>query len=153
MWRASDELFKYCIAPQEIARYLSATALSLLCAAMKRSNQMIGSIGEDHVVDHFTATGHEIIDRNWRVREGEIDIITCDRHRTFHFVEVKTRTSLAYGHPFEAISQQKAHRLQRLALAWLATHGELGAEYQIDVAAVLISSDGELVLEIRENVL
>lgn len=114
---------------------------------------MIGSIGEDHVVDHFTATGHEIIDRNWRVREGEIDIITCDRHRTFHFVEVKTRTSLAYGHPFEAISQQKAHRLQRLALAWLATHGELGAEYQIDVAAVLISSDGELVLEIRENVL
>jgi len=97
--------------------------------------------------------GHEIMDRNWRVREGEIDIVSMSTDGTFHFIEVKTRSSLAFGHPFEAINKDKAHRMQRLALAWLATHGCLGCEYQIDVAAVLVQPDGRLSIEYREKLL
>ena len=70
-----------------------------------------------------------------------------------HFIEVKTRSSLAFGHPFEAINKDKAHRMQRLALAWLATHGCLGCDYAIDVCAVLISTDGTHTLEYRGGIL
>jgi putative endonuclease len=71
----------------------------------------------------------------------------------FSFVEVKTRSSVAFGHPFEAINRDKAYRMQRLALAWLATHGCLGCEYQIDVAAVLIKANGSHEIEYREKLL
>ena len=88
-----------------------------------------------------------------RIREGEIDIIALQPSGVFAFVEVKTRSSLAFGHPFEAINRDKAHRMQRLALGWLATHGCLGCEYQIDVAAVLIAPDGSHSIEYRANLL
>lgn len=120
---------------------------------MKRSHKEIGQFGEDYVVNHLATAGHTVLDRNWRIREGEIDIVTIDCNGGLHFVEVKTRTSVAYGHPFEAINPTKAHRLQKLALAWLATHSCLGRDFSIDVAAVLVLSNGELSLEIREGVL
>lgn len=120
---------------------------------MKRSHQEIGKLGEDFVVDYLAKCGHSVLDRNWRIREGEIDIVTIDADGDLHFVEVKTRTSVAYGHPFEAINPIKAHRLQKLALAWLATHSCLGRDFSIDVAAVLVLSNGDLSLEIREGVL
>ena len=120
---------------------------------MRLSNIELGRMGEERVVAYVQKHGHTIIDRNWRVREGEIDIVSMDQRCVLHFIEVKTRTSIAYGHPFEAINREKAHRLQKLALAWLATHGALAQEYSIDVAALLVQSDGELKLEIRENVL
>lgn len=94
-----------------------------------------------------------MVDRNWRVREGEIDIIARLVDGTFAFVEVKTRTSTAFGHPLESINSQKAHRLQRLALAWLATHQALGHEYRIDCAAVIVGRNGELSIEYRKSVL
>jgi len=118
-----------------------------------KSKQQIGAFGEQLIVDFLVKNGAEVIDRNWRIREGEIDIVALNQSGSFSFVEVKTRSSTAFGHPFEAISKEKARRLQRLALAWLATHGCLGCEYQIDVAAVLISEIGEATLEYRANLL
>jgi putative endonuclease len=66
---------------------------------------------------------------------------------------VKTRSSLAFGHPFEAINRDKALRMQRLALGWLATHGCLGCDFTIDVVGILIASDGTHTLEYRAGVL
>ena len=121
--------------------------------ATKKSKQRTGAFGEALTADYLASRGDEIVDRNWRIREGEIDLISLDVHGTFHFVEVKTRSSLAFGHPLEAINRDKAHRMQRLALAWLATHGCLGCDYTIDVAAVLISADGSHALEYRAAIL
>jgi putative endonuclease len=70
-----------------------------------------------------------------------------------HFVEVKTRSSLAFGDPLEAIDRSKARRLQRLALAWLVTHHHFGHEFSIDVAAVLLAADGSHSIDYRENIL
>ena len=120
---------------------------------MRQSNNELGRRGEEKVSNLLIRRGYTIIERNWRIKEGEIDIVALDRKAIFHFIEVKTRSSIAYGHPFEAISREKAHRLQRLALAWLATHGYLARDFHIDVAAVLLSSGGELQVEIREDVL
>jgi len=119
----------------------------------KRSNQKTGAFGEDVTAKFIIARGDEILDRNWRVREGEIDLVSLGSDGLFHFIEVKTRSSLVFGHPFEAINKDKAHRMQRLALAWLATHGYLGCDYAIDVAAVLINSNGSHSLEYRGGLL
>lgn len=119
----------------------------------KKNNQRTGAFGEEITAAHVIKCGYEILDRNWRIREGEIDLVCLDLQGIFHFIEVKTRSSLAFGHPFEAINGEKADRLQRLALAWLATHGSLGCEYAIDVVAILIGADGSHSLEYRGGIL
>jgi len=121
---------------------------------LKRSrNQALGLFGESRVADFREQQGDEVIDRNWRVREGEIDLICLDKAGTFHFIEVKTRSSLAFGHPFEAISKLKLLRMQRLAMGWLVTHDCFGCEYSIDIASVLFNPDGTHSLEYRAGVL
>jgi putative endonuclease len=118
-----------------------------------KNNQSIGAMGEEAVTQFLINRDYEVIERNWRIREGEIDIVALNPTGVFSFVEVKTRSSIAFGHPFEAITRDKAHRMQRLALAWLATHGCLGCDYQIDVAAVLVQPNGKLAIEYRERLL
>ena len=116
-------------------------------------NQAIGLFGETRVAEYRAQQGDEMVERNWRVREGEIDLVTSDKAGNFHFIEVKTRSSLAYGHPFEAISPAKLLRMQRLAMGWLVTHDCFGCEYTIDIASVLINPDGSHSIEYRANVL
>jgi putative endonuclease len=126
-----------------------------MVARVKRpgSKQRTGAFGEEVTAQYLLARGDEILDRNWRIREGEIDLVSLSSDGVFHFIEVKTRSSLAFGHPFEAINRDKAHRMQRLAMGWLATHGCLGCEYTIDVVAILIAADGTHTLEYRGNLL
>ena len=119
----------------------------------KSRNLALGSFGESRVADFRLQQGDEILDRNWRVREGEIDLVSLDKFGTFHFIEVKTRSSLAFGHPFESISQVKLLRMQRLAMGWLVTHDCFGCEYSIDIASILVNPDGTHSLEFRTGVL
>ena len=119
----------------------------------KSSNQSIGAFGEEKVSQYLLDHSYEVIERNWRIREGEIDIVALSAKGVFSFIEVKTRSSVVFGHPFEAINNAKAHRMQRLALAWLATHKCFGCDYSIDVAAVLIAVDGTFTIEYRAGVL
>jgi putative endonuclease len=116
-------------------------------------NQAIGLFGESRIADYRLQQGDEVIERNWRVREGEIDLITLDKGGVFHFIEVKTRSSLSFGHPFEAISPAKLLRMQRLAMGWLVTHDCFGCEYSIDIASILLNPDGSHSLEYRAGVL
>jgi len=112
----------------------------------------LGEFGEEEVATKLKSRGLFILDRNWRIREGEIDIVATDGQLII-FVEVKTRSSARYGDPLEAISPTKARRLQRLALAWLASNQRLGASYRIDVAGVTISRSGAVVIDHRESIL
>jgi putative endonuclease len=116
-------------------------------------NRQIGAFGEAMIAKYLETLGYDIIERNWRIKEGEIDLIACDSKSLLHFIEVKTRSSLAFGDPLEAINRDKARRLQRLALAWLATHRQLGSDFSIDVAAVLLTADGSHTIDFRENIL
>ena len=94
-----------------------------------KNNKLTGAFGEDIVARFLTKRGYEIIEKNWRIREGEIDIVALAPNGIFTFVEVKTRRSLAFGHPLEAINNEKAYRLQRLALAWLVTPQRFGVTF------------------------
>ena len=78
--------------------------------------------------------------RNWRSRQGEIDLI-ARRDGLIAFCEVKTRSSTAFGEPFEAVTRSKQLRLRRLAAEWLRS-GHRGVRYDLrfDVASVRGSS-------------
>jgi putative endonuclease len=96
----------------------------------------LGRRGEEVAAQWFERNGYVVIDRNWRCRAGELDLVVrCEE--TTVFVEVKTRTSVAFGHPFEAITPAKAARLRRLAAEWCAAQNEGFAQLRIDAIAVI----------------
>jgi putative endonuclease len=99
----------------------------------------LGRQGEQLAARYLTDRGYRIVERNWRCSYGELDII-AERGGRIAIVEVKTRSSTAYGHPFEAITPVKAARLRRLASLWCDEHGRTLREVRIDAIAVLLSS-------------
>ena len=106
-----------------------------------RVKDAVGRFGEDVAVEHLQAAGLQIVERNWRCRAGEVDIVARERSDLV-FVEVKTRSSTAFGVPAEAVGQRKIARLRRLALCWLAEHREVDQFWdavRFDVVSVLRS--------------
>jgi putative endonuclease len=67
----------------------------------------LGEAGERYATDYLIKNGYKILDRNWRIRGGEIDIVALYKS-TLVFVEVKTRTSTSYGTPEESIGYHKS---------------------------------------------
>lgn len=98
----------------------------------------LGKSGEALVAEYLSKKGYLIIDRNWRIKGGEIDLIASSADGVILFVEVKTRSSESFGHPLEAINSEKQARLMRLALAWLLANKKWNNPYRIDCAAVLM---------------
>lgn len=121
--------------------------------ALHQRASELGIRGEEFTVAYLQNRGYRIIDRNWRIKEGEIDIVAFSPECEIVFVEVKTRSSATFGEPLESISSEKLHRIQRLALAWLATHQRLGSAYRIDVAGVLAGRSGELSIDYRSKII
>lgn len=119
---------------------------------MSSRSAQVGADGETLVASFLTSKGATIIARNWRIKEGEIDLI-ARMGETLIFVEVKSRTSEKFGHPLEAIGSEKARRLQRLALAWISIHDRWGADYRIDCAAVNYRDGLKPSIDYREGVL
>lgn len=78
----------------------------------------MGAAGEDRAVDWYRGRGYRVLDRNWRSRSGEIDLVVS-QGRTLVFSEVKTRSGRVFGEPFEAVTVAKQARLRRLAAEWL----------------------------------
>ena len=85
----------------------------------------------------YQGRGYEVLARNWRCREGEIDLVLRDGRR-FVFDEVKTRTSDAFGAPVEAVTRAKQMRLRRVAARWLEDEAPVPPrEIRFDAASVL----------------
>jgi putative endonuclease len=101
------------------------------------ANRAVGTSGEDLAAAWYEARGFEVLARNWRCREGELDLIVRDG-RLYVFCEVKSRTTDAFGVPAEAVDREKQQRLRRLAARWLDDDAPaLAREIRFDVAAIL----------------
>ena len=87
-----------------------------------------------------------LLDRNWRCDLGEIDLVLRDG-RVLVVCEVKTRTSTAFGHPLEAVTEAKADRLRDLSVRWIAEHVVRPDGVRIDLVGVLMQPRGRPVLE------
>jgi putative endonuclease len=96
----------------------------------------LGAAGEDAAAGWYSERGYAVLARNWRCREGEIDLI-LRRDGTVVFCEVKARTTDAFGVPAEAVTRAKQQRLRLLAARWLADSRTTAAEVRFDVASVL----------------
>jgi len=100
--------------------------------------QALGKWGEDLAADYLRQRGYRIINRNFRTRAGEIDIV-CRRGPLLVFVEVKTRKGNAYGSPEEAITPAKQRQIRQLALAYLENNKPTFEELRFDVIGILLS--------------
>jgi putative endonuclease len=111
-----------------------------------RAKDALGHYGEEVAARHLAAAGLEILARNWRCAEGEIDIVARDRDALV-ICEVKTRSSGACGLPAEAVTRKKADQLRRLAYVWLSKHPAGGADVRFDVVSVMQFGRGAAVVE------
>jgi putative endonuclease len=106
-----------------------------------RHHQRLGARGERLAAAWYMAAGYEVVARNWRCREGELDLVVR-RPGEVVFCEVKSRTSERFGAPVEAVTGAKQRRLRALAARFLAEceasgEGRRGDTVRFDVAAVV----------------
>lgn len=111
-----------------------------------RATDAVGRYGERVAAAYLLAQGWQLLDRNWRGPDGELDIVALHRGALVA-VEVKTRRGLGYGHPAEAVNLRKQARLRRLTAQWLAAHDVHPDTIRIDVIAVLVARSGAAQLE------
>lgn len=102
------------------------------------ATQALGRYGEDLAAEHLLASGFTVLERNWRCRDGELDLVVRDRDGTLVFVEVKTRSGTGFGGPAEAVDRRKAAKVRQVACRWLAERRPPGsADLRFDVVSVL----------------
>jgi putative endonuclease len=99
----------------------------------------LGAHGETVAAAWYADNGYEVVARNWRCRDGELDLVVR-RGRVFVFCEVKTRSSDFFGAPAEAVNRTKQARIRRLAARWLSESPIVAREIRFDVASVLDGS-------------
>ena len=110
-----------------------------------RTTSDLGAHGERIAAAYLTDSGLRVLDRNWRCRDGELDIVARDGDALV-FCEVKTRRAVGFGHPVEAVTFAKQRRLRTLAQRWLAAHDEHAPDLRFDVVGVLVRGDGPAVV-------
>ena len=111
----------------------------------------LGARGEDLAAAWYTGRGYTVLGRNWRCREGELDLVVA-RERCVVFCEVKTRTGAGFGIPAEAVTAEKRRRLRRLAARWLGEQPPSGgfADVRFDVASVMLRAGAAAEVEVIE---
>jgi putative endonuclease len=105
------------------------------------SKQQIGVRGEDLACAELERQGMRVLERNWRCRLGEIDIVAAEAGRTgltLVFCEVKCRSGLGFGHPLEAITFSKMQRLRQLAALWMREHCMKVSAIRLDAIGVVM---------------
>ncbi len=102
---------------------------------------MLARAGEELAARHLTSQGMRVLARNWRCPHGEVDLVLLDG-RDLVICEVKTRRTLAYGDPLEAITRTKLTRLRQLAALCAREFGLHADVVRIDAVAVLWPLEG-----------
>ena len=108
--------------------------------------QALGAYGESVAARHLVEQGLVVVDRNWRCEEGEIDLVLRDGP-VLVVCEVKTRSSLRYGTPHEAVTDIKVARLRRLATRWLEARGVAVRDIRIDMVGIVRPRRGASILD------
>jgi len=104
----------------------------------------LGPLGEALAEERLRTLGYAILDRNWRTREGEIDIVAKEGE-VIVFVEVRARRTRTFGLPEESITPQKQERLMKTALAYLEENKLYEMDCRFDLIALECSKGGEVV--------
>ena len=111
-----------------------------------RRSDVLGKRGENLAADYLADAGFVVLSRNWRCRDGELDLVATDGERLI-VCEVKTRSGTGYGEPSEGMTAAKAARIRRVTAAWLRTYRVGWCEVRFDVLAVLCPQGGAVTVE------
>jgi putative endonuclease len=115
-------------------------------------NSSVGNRGEEIAANYLTARGFRILERNFRCKGGEVDIIARDPvDKSLVFVEVKARRGLAYGVPQLAVTPFKQRQISKAALTWLSKNRLLDANARFDVIAILLHTGAAHGIEHIQN--
>lgn len=129
---------------------------------MTGEKQLTGRWGEAQAAIYLEQRGYSILERNVRTPYGEIDLVAqIDENPHWHephclttvFVEVKTRSSSAFGLPEEAVTRKKKEHLQAACQAYIEAHPEHNGAWRVDVIAIRRLQDGSVDIAHFENVL
>jgi putative endonuclease len=105
------------------------------------SKRQLGVRGEDLACAELERQGMQVLERNWRCRLGEIDIVAAESGPsglTLVFCEVKCRSGLGFGHPLEAITFAKMRTLRQLAAVWMREHRLQASSIRLDAIGVVL---------------
>lgn len=118
-------------------------------------NISAGSNGESLATQYLLKKGYKILQRNFKARYGEIDIVAIDssqKESVLVFIEVKTRSSSQFGTPLEAITSWKLRSVIKTAEFYKLTHRNLPESLRIDAVSVLVNTDGSSKIDHIENI-
>ena len=113
-------------------------------------NKDTGNFGENLACEYLIEKGLIVIEKNWRYKHLEIDIIAY-KDQQLHIVEVKTRTSLLFGHPEQHISVKKMRHLKNAACHYHYLHPNY-KNIQFDVISIMIEPGNEPEIYFIEDV-
>lgn len=96
-----------------------------------------GDKGEEKAIEFLKKNDYRILERNYRKRTGEIDIIAFDpKYREYVFIEVKARKSMRFGYPEEAIDERKMNKIIETAESWLIEKEKEDVEWRVDIISI-----------------
>ncbi|NLX62100.1 MAG: YraN family protein [Tissierellia bacterium] len=107
------------------------------------NNRKIGILGEDIAVEHLKSKGYRILERNYRSKIGEIDIIAF-KNNILVFIEVKTRSNTNFGFPYEAVNKRKFHKILQTSLIYIKQKGYKGYQIRYDIIEVFLSNNRKI---------
>lgn len=108
-----------------------------------QNNRELGKLGEDLAEKYILNQGFSIIQRNFRTRSGEIDIIAKDG-KYIVFIEVKARRSISFGFPREAVDKNKQIKIRDIASLYLLKNKKMDSHVRFDVIEVLLDKKNDL---------
>lgn len=103
------------------------------------NNRELGNYGETVAIQYLVGEGYDILAKNFKCRHGEIDII-AKKDDYIIFVEVKTRRSLSYGTPAEAVDRKKQMKYGKIASIYIRNERLFDSSYRFDIIEIYISS-------------
>ncbi|NMA87273.1 MAG: YraN family protein [Tissierellia bacterium] len=108
-----------------------------------KNNRKKGIIGEEIAAKYLLSKGYKIIDKNYRTNIGEIDIIALEND-VLAFIEVKTRTSVNYGYPYEAVNWKKQDKIIKSSLIYIKHKNMRNYQIRYDIIEVYLINEGKI---------
>lgn len=109
---------------------------------MKGYNKDIGYLGESLAIKYLVNKGYSILEKNYRIKLGEIDII-CRKNNILIFVEVKSRYTNNYGYPIESVTYSKQKKIINISKFYILTNKCYNSNIRYDIIEVLLNNSNE----------
>ena len=110
---------------------------------MGKDNLKKGHIGEEFACKYIFNKGYQILERNFRLKTGEIDII-AKKDDLLVIIEVKTRSNINYGYPYESVNKKKQDKIIKTALYYVKLHCLKNTQLRFDVIEVYLGKKNKI---------